>query len=156
MRSLLKSTALLALMICGTMAITAPAHSEVVRRSVTANADGSVTVDKTVHRSNWDGSATTTRRVTTTDNVMTPDSYVYEPASGSSYTEIYTNGSMPRRTVTTTTNVNTETYVLPAYDGDEYFLPGDRRVGQTYPVGEDHQGNNVLRYENKSFDGYNN
>ncbi len=154
MRITMKKSAFLAMMLCGAMMVSATsAYSETVRRTVTSNADGSVTMEKTVRHHNIDGSVSTTSRMTTTDPVMS-DPYYYEPAAGA-YSETYIDNSAPGTTVTKT--VRTETYSTPvAYDDEEYFLPSDRRVGQTYPIGEDHQGNNVLRYENKTHDGYNN
>lgn len=151
MRINLKKSALLAAILCGTMLVSATsAQSQTVRRTVTSNADGSVTMEKTVRHNNWDGSVSTTKRVTTTDP------YYYEPSVGA-YSETYVDNTGPGTSSVTTRTIRTESYSTPViYNDEEYFLPSDRRIGSTYAIGEDYQGNNVLRYENKTHDGYNN
>ncbi len=96
------------------------------------------------------GAETVTRSVTTN-----PDGSIVH-----SKTVTSDDYAAPMPVATTTTTTTSRTYTTyQTYAGandDSYILRSDRRVGDTYAQGEDAQGNNTLRYENKTFDGYNN
>jgi hypothetical protein len=151
MKNVKASASLLTLLACAAL-FAAPAMAGTVTRSVTTNADGSVTHSKTVVSNGtmapvvtpgMPGVTTTTTRTTKTEELS-----AIAPAAS---------------TTTTTTTTTSQPWYAPTPDAtyvygndDTYMLRSDRRVGQTYAGAVDRQGNNSLRYENRTFDGYNN
>jgi hypothetical protein len=150
MKNITTSASLLAILACVTL-YAAPASADMVTKSVTTNADGSITHSKTLVTNRAvvapaPAVSTTTTRTTKTEHWAPP------------------TAEAPVTTSTTTTTTTTNrpwyaptpnaSYVYGNEDG--YVLLNDRRVGGTYAGAVDRQGNNSLRYENKTFDGYNN
>ncbi len=82
-------------------------------------------------------------------------SYTTDP-NGGVVVEQTTSTYEPSPATVTTTTV-TKSYDPPyRYGSDEEdFIPDPERKG-TYAMGEDNQGNNTLRYENRTHDGFNN
>jgi hypothetical protein len=153
MKNINKSASLLTVLACAALSV--PAMAGTVTRSVTTNADGSVTHSKTVVTNGAVAPAvvpvTPGVQTTTTRTTKTEQWSAVAPASGTTTT-----------TTTTTNTTNTPWYaptvgVTYIYGNDDsQILRSDRRVGNTYAGAVDRQGNNSLRYENKTFDGYNN